>query len=254
MGEEPLTTRTQRIKRLKQGYAHILDTSVRAFDKPGFVMAVTRRRVATDWADSAVPIWFFSTGTNTICSVAPEYADKVDSIFGSQHIESLIAAKWLEAGQRLIDNHQWSAYEVFTFLGDLPPQCDTTHQISKLSLDSPNTEKLMRNFDGDIYAIVDEQQQIQAHAGLKNLGIIQEMGILTQPQCRGQSMGKAVVAHATAQILAQHLVPVYIPNRLDNAASYALAKSLGYEKVGEMLMVEYRTPDWAGYTVHSSGG
>jgi hypothetical protein len=46
------------------------------------------------------------------------------------------------------------------------------------------------------------------------------------------------VKGVVSDILSRDRVPVYVPDTLTNAGSYALARSLGFQKAGEMLLWE----------------
>lgn len=56
----------------------------------------------------------------------------------------------------------------------------------------------------------------------------------TESTYRRQGLDRAVVSSAVTEILRREKIPVYWPDSLENFASYALAESLGLEKVAEI--------------------
>lgn len=103
----------------------------------------------------------------------------------------------------------------------------------------------------DTYVVLDQNNRIISCAGIKDHGQINEIAVATGAAYRGQGMGKAVVKRAVADILSRDRLPVYVPDALTNQASYALATSCGFTKVGEMMLWEVEVPDAP--PVHSCG-
>lgn len=99
-------------------------------------------------------------------------------------------------------------------------------------------KRRLGNFLIGTYAIFDQDNQIVSCAGIKDHGFINEIAVGTEPEHRKKGMGKAVVACAVADILSRDRIPVYVPDSLTNDGSYALARSLGFEKIGEMMLWE----------------
>ena len=242
-----METQKHRLQLLKLGYAHLLDVSVRAFDRPGFVPAVTRRRGAQDWADWVTHVWLVSLDGTVVCSVSPDLAEPILAFFQARPHTSLLDPGFLDEARAVAGHGHWSQMPLFTYLKTTPPRVATPHRVARLAPGDPHCSHVFRHFDGDVYAVRDREGHILSHAGIKNRGIVQEIGVWTREDQRGKGMGKAVVAQAASEILARGLVPVYTPDRADNRPSFALIHALGFEQVGEMLLLEERLPDWQGY-------
>ena len=242
--------RTQALAKLKRGYAQLLDVSVRAFAVKGLVTGVTRRRESPDWADWLVPVWLMSMDGATICSVAPRFAEPVSKALKGLVFHDPLLPLTRQILEEACGDQRFWPVELFAYLRPNPPEPPSQTRIDLLATGDPHAKQVLGDFDGEVYAVRDDQGHILAHAGIKNRGLIQEIAVLTKEPHRNQGLGKALVAHATREILARGLMPVYSPNRMDNKSSYRVVNTLGFEKVGEMLMLMYRVPSWTGFAPH----
>lgn len=128
--------------------------------------------------------------------------------------------------------------EILYYPYDAPPADDPKHRVCKLYREHPEYQKYSQEFSGGTYVICNPDNQIVSWAGIKDHGAINEIAVGTAPEHRKKGMGKAVVACAVVDILSHGRVPVYVPDAITNQGSYALARSLGFEKIGEMLLWE----------------
>jgi GNAT superfamily N-acetyltransferase len=238
------------LQKLKQGYARLLDVPVECFEKPDFILVETTIRESAEWANWVMPVWLLSIESSIVCSVSPKYARLVQTLFGSMVIETLINPELWEKAHCLIDAEGWRQREIFFYPNSQPPPLTTPYQVEKLKLGDKVAEPFLRAFDGGVYAIRDQAGQIASHAGIKNKGLINEIAVGTEPEYQKKGMGKAVVTHAVTGILARGTVPALIPDTVTNVASYALAHSFGFQKVGEMLFWEYELLKWKGFPLN----
>jgi len=242
------------LQKLKQGYAHLLGVPATALDSPGLTFVKTARRDQPEWANWLFPIWLFSINTSLICSVAPHYAKPTQDAFAALPAEALLQPETLALARTVIDDQpdnglEWVQCELLFYPQPRPPQLNFPHPVEKLQPVDEQARGLVRSFDGGVYGIRVENGFIAAHAGIKDKGLIQEIAVGTEPGYQRRGMGKAVVAHAVADILKQGKVPVYWPDALENKASYALAASSGFQKVATMLFCAYELPNWQGFLI-----
>lgn len=240
------------LQKLKEGYARLLDVPPTAFDQSGFVLIETEARSEPEWASWIQPIWLFSLDATVICSVLPQYAAQAEAVFKVVMPGSLLDEHLLKQASSIIPDMEWVQCELFYYPLQYQSLRVFPSRIERLQVGEEGAEKLLRNFDGGVYVIRDSAGHIAAHAAVKNKGLIREIAVGTQPAYRAQGMGSAVVARAIHEILAIGCVPTYWPDSLDNIASYALAQSLGFVKVAQMLFCAYERPGWPGFLVNCS--
>jgi GNAT superfamily N-acetyltransferase len=224
--------------KLKHGYASLLGAPAAAFDQPGFRLEVLEARSQVAWGDWLQPIWAVSLFSTTLCTVAPMYAAQTASIFGALAAPSLLSPNLLDTLQGCFGPAGWQPLEILVYPSVSILLEPTTRAVTRLDPLHPEYKKYSTEFSGGTYAVLNGEGRILAWAGIKDHGSINEIAVGTDPQHRRQGLGKAVLSWAVAEILARGRVPVYVPDALDNAASYALARSLGFEKIGEMLLWE----------------
>jgi GNAT superfamily N-acetyltransferase len=236
------------LEKFKQGYASMLGVSPDVMDKPGITFVVTPLRQEPEWANYVFPIWFFAFGDMLICSIAPAYAEQTKVTFANLKADALLHPETLALAHSLIEvqpavGQEWVQCELFCYPHAQPPALTSVYPVEKLQPIDERSARFLRSFDGGVYAIRDHTGYIAAHAGIKNKGLIQEIAVGTEAGYQRRGLGKAVVASAVAEILRQGKVATYWPDSVENKASYALAHSLGFEKVAEMLFFCYELPN-----------
>ncbi|MBX3050388.1 MAG: GNAT family N-acetyltransferase [Caldilineaceae bacterium] len=240
------------LQKLRTGYTHLLGAPPAAFEKSGFTLVSNPIRNEPEWANWIQPIWFFSIGPSVICSVAPQFADQVGSEFKDIAPGTLLEKALLRRAELIIPDKEWVQCELFYYpLPKLPtlPISQRYHNVVRLELGQTDAQRLLRNFDGGVYAIRDSAGKLASHAAIKNKGVIREIAVGTQPSYQRQGMGREVVTRAVQEILSVGCVPTYWPDSLDNTASYALARTVGFIKVAQMLFCAYERPGWSGFVV-----
>lgn len=238
-------------QKLKQGYAHLLAAPVAAFESPGLTFVETGKRELPEWANWVIPLWLLSIGPAVICSVAPSHTAVAQTLIESLKSETLLSPKMADKARQLINAEGWRQREILYFPGQEPPPIFgpdhiRLYPVEKLKPGAAG-DTLLKAFDGPVFVIRNQAGEIAAHAGIKKKGILREIAVGVEPVYRRKGMGAAVVTEAVTEILAQAKVPIFIPDRLTNTASYALARSLGFAKAGEMLFWEYEQPGWQGF-------
>jgi len=245
---------TTPLEKLKRGYSKLLGVDPQVFGRPGFVLVETVLREQPEWANWILPLWLFKLQSTVICSVAPRYAARARAAFAEWQPPSLLTPEALAPARWVIDappadTLEWVQAELLYYPHAEPPQQSETHHVEQLHAGAEGSERLLRTFDGGIFAVRAPDGTLAAHAAIKNKGILRELAVGTDEPYRRTGMGKAVVSHAVAHIVGAGQVAVYWPDSLSNRASYALASSVGFEKVAEMCFCCYPEPDWPGFEV-----
>lgn len=217
------------------------------FDHPGFTLVETQQRDEPEWAGWIHPLWIHSFQGAVVCSVSPSLATRAQEVLSMDPPGNLLSAEALAQAQQVTNQWEWVQCEVFYYPYDKPPAVAADHAIEAMRPGDPEADRRLRNFDGGVFAIRDETGQVLSAAYIKDKGVLQEIAVGTHLEYQRQGLGKAVVAEAVRAILQAGKVPVYWPDSRENQASYALAQSLGFVKVAEMLFCCYERPDWKGF-------
>ncbi len=240
------------LQKLKFGYAQLLGVSADTLDRPGVTFVEAPLRDQPEWANWVHPIWLFSIGSTLICSTSPEYSEQVKAAFHTLSSDQLLSTEALALARTVIseparNGEEWVQCELLFYPSLKRPELRSPYLIDKLQPTDERAKYFLRHFDGGVYGIRVENNAIAAHVGIKNKGLLQEIAVGTEPDYQRRGMGKAVVTYAVTDILKQGKVPVYWPDTPQNTASYALAHSLGFQKVAEMLFCCYALPNWPGF-------
>jgi RimJ/RimL family protein N-acetyltransferase len=230
---------TDLTSKLKSGHARLISAPSDAFETPGLRFEVVEKRSQVAWGGNWFqPVWAVRLFQTTVCTVAPEYAQQARAVLAPFQDRSLLSPELLLALQNCFGSAGWQALEIFAYPHSSPPPGAPKHPVSKLAPEHPEYPAYTREFSGGTYAIFAPDGRIAAYAGVKDHGWINEIAVGTEPEHRNKGMGTAVVTRAVAAILSRARVPVYVPDDLSNQGSYALARAVGFEKVGEMLLWE----------------
>lgn len=232
---------------LERGYARLLGISPMCFHGSDMVLVESRRRDDPEWANWVMPIWLLKLHTTTICSVAPAHVDIAHQLINHLASWPILSPELLAIAQKVTPGADWRQREILAYRQPIPPPCQPGHHPEWLTPAAPGGAWHLSNFDGGTWVIRNRERQIVTHASIKDKGEIQEIATDTDPAYRRRGLAQAVVVAAVATILTRHKAPIFIPDTLDNQASYALARATGFEKVGEMMFWEYELPNWPGF-------
>lgn len=236
------------LKLIEIGYARLLNVQAEAFNKerPQIVKTAARERPA--WAKWVMPIWIVRFRAAPVCSVSPRYFAVAKKIVENLEVDEILSPQLLEQARTLLNiEGRWQQREIMAYRKLPLPILQHGYYIEQLSRKSKGAKHLANLFDGKVFVIRNENEEIVSHAGIKNKGIIQEIAVKTDPDYQQQGMARAVVSEAMLAIIAKQNIPTYVPDTLNNSASYNLAYSLGFERVGEMIFWEYELPHWKGF-------
>lgn len=239
----------KQLEKLIEGYAQLLDAPRASFFAEGITFVNTTVRDLPEWANWVQPIWLFAFEAAVICSVSPTYAEAAEAGLAAVTTAIVLSDATLARATALAPDLEWVRCELFYYPHEQPPQISHNYTVTQLLPGQPGATKHLANFDGGVYVIRDEDEEITAAAYIKNKGLIREIAVGTEEAYRRQGRGTAVVAYAIREILAQGYVPTYWPDSFENKGSYAVAHTVGMVKVAEMLFCSYAQAEWQGFPV-----
>jgi RimJ/RimL family protein N-acetyltransferase len=236
---------------LARTYAQVLDCDPDAFEHSGPTVVATDERT-TGFSDRdrwIRHVWCVSLGESVVCSLAPVLGDACREPYTQEAWPSLTSGEAFERVRKPVDEAEvsfedadWHQREILWYLDDEPPTPPMVEETEILQQGDPGADEHLRpGWEGGVFVFRADDGTIVSNAGIKgsgDAGDILEIAVGTEEGHRQQGYGKAVVARAMAEIRERGAVPTYVPNRLSNEASYALAESLGFEQVGEELFLE----------------
>lgn len=236
---------------LARRFADFHDAPAGSFETGGLTFVATGTRAEAfrdlpDWDRWVRHVWFTKLGDAVVCSVDPDLALQVRNAYETAAWETLInpdavvqAARPVDPDHPTVADAAWFQREILRYPARPPPRPPGVDAVERLAEGDPGADDYRHpEFDGGVFVRRAEDGTVVAHSGIKDHGDVQEIAVGTDPDHRRQGYGKAVVARAVAEILDREAVATYHPGPLSNYRSYALATSLGFEKVGEEMGLE----------------
>jgi RimJ/RimL family protein N-acetyltransferase len=240
------------MKTIEEGYARLLDVPVNALYQKRIQIIETDSRNKPVWAKWVVPIWIIRFTGAPVCSVSSKYIEIAKKLVEKLDNLDILSPRLLTFAQTIHNGSgRWNQREILVYKNGIPAKRHG-HKVEQLMLKDDNSRKLLNFFDGGVFVIRNESGEIVAYAGMKDKGIIQEIAVRTDHAYQRQGMAQDVISQAITTILAEGNIPTYIPDSLDNTASYLLALKLGFDKVGEMIFWEYELQNWPGFVKEPS--
>jgi RimJ/RimL family protein N-acetyltransferase len=234
-------------KLVKEGYADLLKIPADAFGQSQAQIFETPARDQPAWAKWVIPIWIVRFDAMPVCSVSPAYVNIAKQVMKKISDSEILSRELLISGRALLNSGgSWHQREIFAYLKNAPVQQSAFH-ADVLSLKDRDARRLLNLYDGGAVVIRDGIGEFIAYAGIKDKGKLQEIAVWTHEAHRGKGMAKSVVYEAIKTILNAGKIPIYIPDNLDNVASYRVAQSLGFENIGETIFWEYELENWKGF-------
>jgi RimJ/RimL family protein N-acetyltransferase len=236
---------------LARTYAQVLDCDPDAFEQSGPTVVSTDERT-TGFSDRnrwIRHVWCVSIAEGVVCSVDPVLESPCSEPYSQDAWPSLTDGEAFERVRKPVDeaeasfeDAEWHQREILWYPDDEPPTPTMVEETEILQQGDPGADEHRRpGWEGGVFVLRADDGTIVSEAGIKEIGDtgdILEIAVGTEEGHRQRGYGKAVVARAMAEIIDRGAVPTYVPNRLSNEASYALAESLGFENVGEELFLE----------------
>ena len=233
---------------IEEGYARFLNVPLETFYQEHIQVFETAVRDRPAWAKWVMPIWIARFSAAPVCSVSSNYIAIANRLIDNLNSYAILSPQLLTHACTLLDaDGKWQQREILGYRKSQRPHHQHGLDVEQLTLKSIDARRLLNLFDGGVFVVRNEHGDIVAHAGIKNKGMLQEIAVWTHEAYRRQGMARAVASEAITSILSKQNIPTYVPDTLDNKASYLLAHTLGFEKLGEMIFWEYELPDWKGF-------
>ena len=229
------------VSRIDAFHALELGCNPSLFSEPGLHILPSERRTRPGWGGYTVPILALSTGTGGIVSARPDLLDRVRNGLGPTPPDRpLGAAEFTRLHQvaRLAVPYAYSlsGHVLYTDAEHFQPR---PTRATRLDRYDPRGTDLRRRFDGEIFVVWSVRGEIASWSAIKlKSDDVWEIAVVTEAPFRGQGLAKEVVSAATAHILDQGRLALYVHDRT-NLASARVCRSLGYVEYAEEFFSEY---------------
>jgi GNAT superfamily N-acetyltransferase len=207
----------------------------------GIHVIPSERRTRPGWGGYTIPILALSTPGGGVVSVRPDLVDRARA-----QLAVLTAGRPIGAGEfaRLQQisratipyAYSLSGYVLYTDAGHFRPRPSRARLIERTDVRGAD---LRRRFDGEIFAVYGIRGEIASWSAIKRKSDdVWEIAVVTEAAYRGQGLAKEVVSAATAHILEQGRIALYVHDR-NNQASARVCRTLGYVEYAEEYFSEY---------------
>jgi RimJ/RimL family protein N-acetyltransferase len=208
---------------------------------PGIHVIPSERRTRPGWGGYTIPILALSTPGGGVVSVRPDLVERTRG-----QLAVLTAGRPIGAGEfaRLQQisratipyAYSLSGYVLYTDAEHFQPRPSRARMIERTDVRGAD---LRRRFDGEIFAVYGIRGEIASWSAIKRKSDeVWEIAVVTEAAYRGQGLAKEVVSAATAYILEQGRVALYVHDR-NNQASARVCRALGYVEYAEEYFSEY---------------
>jgi ribosomal protein S18 acetylase RimI-like enzyme len=237
------------LARLDRHFALHLDCEPAALRRPGVTIVATRRRDQPEWGGWLMPFYGLAPDASETCLLSCQ-----PSLEPALH-EALAALppgvrplnpSWLAAvrAAAVTPGATWS--ERMVYVADAaafrPHGIDPSLKIERWAPGARPDTWLSRAFDGPCFVIRDGAGQIAAWAGIKRKSdLAHEIAAATEPAYRGRGLATALTAHATAAILEEGRLALWIAE-VDNLPSRRLVERLGFGFYGRQSVTSRFDP------------
>jgi RimJ/RimL family protein N-acetyltransferase len=229
------------VARIDAFHALELGCNASLLREPGVHVLPSERRTRPGWGGYTIPIMALSTPNGGIVSARPDLLDRVRSGLGPTHADRPLGpAEFtrLHHVARLAIPYAYSlsGHVLYADPDHFQPR---PSRAVRLERTDPRGTDLRRRFDGEIFVIWSIRGDIASWSAIKlKSPDVWEIAVVTEAPYRGQGLAKEVVSAATAYILEQGRLALYVHDRT-NLASARVCRSLGYVEYGEEFFSEY---------------
>ena len=209
--------------------------------QPGVHVIPSERRTRPGWGGYTIPVLALATPGGGVVSVRPDLVERTRgqlSMFNTgRPIGAAEFARLQQVSRTSIPYaYSLSGYVLYTDPGHFRPRPSRALPIER---NDPRGADLRRRFDGEIFAIFGIRGEIASWSAIKlKSDDVWEIAVVTDAAYRGQGLAKEVVSAATAHILEQGRMALYIHDR-NNQASARVCRALGYVEYAEEYFSEY---------------
>ncbi len=229
------------VDRLDAFHVAELDCEPTLLATDGVHIVASERRLRAGWGGYTVPLLAIATPGGGIVSVRPDLAKRAQSELGQESTGRPLQEADFEHLRQVTRTavpyaYNLSGYALFAAPGHF---VSVPSRAERFDLGDPRGADLRRRFDGEVFAIPGTRGEIASWAAIKlKSEDVWEIAVVTEAPYRGQGLAKEVVSAATAYILEQGRVPLYVHDRT-NVASARVCRSLGYLEYTEEFFSEY---------------
>jgi RimJ/RimL family protein N-acetyltransferase len=229
------------VDRVDQFHAGELGCGRILLEQPGIHVVPSERRGRPGWGGYTVPILALSTPRGGVVSTRPDLADRIRALLAFSQTGRPLGAAEFERLQQVTRAavpyaYSLSGHVLFADLDRFQPRASRAQRLERTD---PRGADLRRRFDGEVFAIRGTRGDVASWAAIKlKSDDIWEIAVVTEPPYRGQGLAKEVVSAATAYILDQGRLALYVHDRT-NLASAKVCRSLGYAEYAEEYFCEY---------------
>jgi RimJ/RimL family protein N-acetyltransferase len=229
------------VERIDAFHALELGCNSTLLREPGLHILPSERRTRPGWGGYTVPILALTTVSGGIVSARPDLLERVRNGLGPASPDSpLGVAEFMRLHHltRLAIPYAYSlsGHVLYTDTDHFQPR--PTRAVRLERTDVRGTD-LRRRFDGEIFVVWSVRGEIASWSAIKlKSPDVWEIAVVTEAPYRGQGLAKEVVSAATAYILEQGRLALYVHDRT-NLASAKVCRSLGYVEYAEEFFSEY---------------
>ena len=229
------------VARIDAFHAAELGCNASLLNEPGLHVLPSERRTRPGWGGYTVPILALSTASGGIVSARPDLLDRVRTGLGPGLLATAPGRCRVHApapGGPARDpvRLQPERPRPLHGQGPLPASADPRDRLER---SDPRGTDLRRRFDGEIFVVWSIRGEVASWSAIKlKSDDVWEIAVVTEAPFRGQGLAKEVVSAATAHILEQGRLALYVHDRT-NLASARVCRSLGYVEYAEEFFSEY---------------
>ena len=209
--------------------------------EPGLHILPSERRTRPGWGGYTVPILALSTPSGGIVSARPDLLDRVRVSMGpvmtDRHLGAAEFTRLHHIARLAIPYaYSLSGHVLYTDVDHFKPR---PSRAARLDRNDVRGTDLRRRFDGEIFVVFSVRGEIASWSAIKvKSPDVWEIAVVTEAPYRGQGLAKEVVSAATAYILEQGRLALYVHDRT-NLASAKVCRALGYVEYAEEFFSEY---------------
>jgi RimJ/RimL family protein N-acetyltransferase len=233
--------RVGQVSRIDAFHAAELGCNASLLREPGVHIVPSERRTRPGWGGYTVPILALATPTGGVVSTRSDLLERVRSGLGPMSAERPIGPAEFT---RLHHVARIAIPYAYSLSGNVL-YTDTEHfqprpsRAVRLDRNDARGADLRRRFDGEIFVIWSIRGDVASWSAIKlKSDDVWEIAVVTDAAYRGQGLAKEVVSAATAYILEQGRMALYVHDRT-NLASAKVCRSLGYVEYAEEFFSEY---------------
>ncbi len=229
------------VSRVDDFHAQELGCNPALLVRPGVHVIPSERRTRPGWGGYTIPILALATPRGGVVSVRPDLVERTRGQLALLNTGRPIGAAEFAPLQQISRAaipyaYSLSGYVLYTDREHFRPLPSRARPIER---NDSRAADLRRRFDGEIFAIWGIRGEIASWSAIKlKSDDVWEIAVVTDAAYRGQGLAKEVVSAATAHILEQGRVALYVHDR-NNHASARVCRSLGYVEYAEEFFSEY---------------